>query len=165
MVALDDIVIRNELLPGDIGYVTYLHGLIYSREFGYGLDFESYVAKGLHDFFENFEAGRDAVWVCEHGSKIVGFLSLMNHGEVAQLRYFIIDPDYRGLGLGQKLMDHYMDFLHKTGYTSTYLLTSSDLGAARHLYQKYGFELVEEIDAESFEKPDVLQKYQLKIDS
>ena len=40
-VSLDDISIRTELRPGDIGYVTYLHGVLYHREYGYGVQFES----------------------------------------------------------------------------------------------------------------------------
>lgn len=163
MVPLDDIVIRNELQPGDIGYVISLHGRLYSREFGYGIDFESYVAKGLHDFYESYDPAKDRVWICEHESRIIGFLSLMNRGKSAQLRYFIIDPNYRGIGLGRKLMGLYMDFLRNAGYQSTYLLTSSDLVAARHLYKKYGFDLVEEIESEHFEKPSILQKYELNL--
>ena len=46
-ISLDDISIRTELRPGDIGYVTYMHRNLYHREYGYSLQFESYVAKGL----------------------------------------------------------------------------------------------------------------------
>lgn len=165
MTNLEDIAIRNELRPGDIGYVVYLHGLLYSREYGYGVDFEAYVAKGLHEFYKNYEAGKDRVWICEDGKQVVGFLVLMNRGEAAQLRYFIIHPEYRGMGLGKKLMELYLDFLKETGYKSAYLLTSPDLKAATHLYKKYGFTLVEEIESKTFEKPDILQKYELKISS
>lgn len=165
MVSLEDITIRHDLKPGDIGYVTYLHGLLYSREFGYGIDFESYVAKGLHKLYEGYIAGKDHVWVCEYESKLVGFLSLMGHENVAQLRYFIIHPEYRGIGLGQKLMDQFVEVLRKGDYESSFLLTASELTAARHLYQKYGFVLVEELEAEKFEKPRLLQKYELKLSS
>ena len=39
-ISLDDISIRTELKPGDIGYVIYLHGDLYQREYGYGIQFE-----------------------------------------------------------------------------------------------------------------------------
>ena len=48
--SLNDISIRTELQPGDIGYVTYMHGALYHREYHYGLQFESYVAQGLCEF-------------------------------------------------------------------------------------------------------------------
>ena len=52
-VRLNDINIRNQLHPGDIGYVIYLHGILYKTEYNYGIEFESYVAKGLLEFMEN----------------------------------------------------------------------------------------------------------------
>ena len=68
--------IRSELRPGDIGNVTYLHGHLYSVEYGYGISFEAYVAKGLFEFYENYDVEKDRVWVCEDGERFVGFLLL-----------------------------------------------------------------------------------------
>lgn len=165
MISLDDIAIRNELKPGDIGFITYLHGKLYSEEYGYGIDFEAYVARGLVDYYNSFKPERECVWVCEHDDKIVGFLALKNRGEAAQLRYFLVSPGYRGIGLGNKLMELYLQFLEEAGYGSTYLLTSPDLEAATHLYRKHGFSLVEKIRPGLFQKPKLLHKYELKIDS
>lgn len=165
MISLKEISIRNKLKPGDIGYVTYLHGTLYKQEYGYGVDFEAYVAKGLYHFFTNYQEDKDCVWVCEYDQKIVGFMALMNRGQAAQLRYFIIHPDYRGIGLGNKLMELYLQFLNRAGYDSAYLLTSPDLEAATHLYRKFGFSLVEEIRPGLFKKPELLQKYELIVTS
>ncbi|HYE54504.1 MAG TPA: GNAT family N-acetyltransferase, partial [Chitinophagaceae bacterium] len=41
---LEHISIRTTLKPGDIGYVTYLHGHLYQQEYQYGISFEAYVA-------------------------------------------------------------------------------------------------------------------------
>ena len=99
-VALDEISIRTELQPGDLGYLTYLHGALYTKEYNYGIQFETYVAKGLCEFYEKYNPQKSRVWVCEHNDKIIGFLLLMDRGEAAQLRYFLIEPEYRGIGLG-----------------------------------------------------------------
>ena len=98
-IQLEDITIRTELKPGDIGYVTYMHGSLYGREYNFGISFEAYVAKGLYEFYARYDELLDRVWVAEHEGKIVGFLLLMHRepGE-AQLRYFILDPAYRGMG-------------------------------------------------------------------
>lgn len=163
MASLDEITIRNELRPGDIGYVIYLHGLLYSREYGYGIDFESYVAKGLHEFHSSYDPDVERAWICEYNDKIIGFLLLMNRNEAAQLRYFIIHPDYRGLGLGKKLMELFMEFLAECNYHSCYLLTTPDLDTATFLYKKYGFRLAEERPSREFSKPDVIQKYEFRL--
>src|SRR5258708_4031632 len=103
-IAIEDIVIRTELRPGDIGYVTYLHGDLYKKEYGYGIAFEAYVAQGFYEFYSQYDPGKDRVWVAEHGDRIIGFLLLMHRREdAAQLRYFILAPPYRGVGLGKKL--------------------------------------------------------------
>jgi peptidyl-dipeptidase Dcp len=151
--SLNDITIRTTLKPGDIGYVTYLHGTLYQKEYNYGISFEAYVAKGLHEFYEQYDPKKNRVWVCEHLGKIVGFLLLMNRGDTAQLRYFILLPEYRGIGLGNKLMTLYMSFLKQCGYKSSYLWTTHELYTAAHLYKKFGFSLTEEIDSEAFGKP------------
>ena len=49
-IALNDISIRTTLKAGDLGYITYLHGSMYSSEYGYGISFEAYVGKTLAEF-------------------------------------------------------------------------------------------------------------------
>src|ERR1700722_7351996 len=71
---LDDITCRNDLRPGDLGYIAYLHGQIYAKECGYGLGFEAYVLQGLQEFAHQYDPDRDKVWICEHDNNIVGFL-------------------------------------------------------------------------------------------
>lgn len=162
-ITLPDIKIRTQLKAGDIGYVTYLHGLLYEQEYGFGISFESYVAFGLHEFYQQYDANKDCVWVAEHDNKIVGFLLLMHRPlNAAQLRYFILDPAYRGIGLGKKLITLYMEFFRSKKYSSSYLWTTHELYAAAHLYKSAGFVLTEEIDSTTFGKPLKEQRYDLK---
>lgn len=65
-ISLNDIKIRTELKPGDIGYVIYRHGELYNKEYDYGIEFESYVAEGLSEFYKNYDTSKDRVWICEH---------------------------------------------------------------------------------------------------
>jgi ribosomal protein S18 acetylase RimI-like enzyme len=160
---LADITIRTDLQAGDIGYLTYLHGSLYQAEYNYGLSFEAYVAAGLHEFVMNYDPARSRVWVCTCANTMVGFLALMDRGAAAQLRYFLIAPPFRGLGLGRKLMDAYMAFLHQCGYRSTYLWTTEEQVTAIKLYQSYGFRLSEEKASTAFGKPLVEQRYDLVL--
>jgi peptidyl-dipeptidase Dcp len=159
--SLNDISIRTELQPGDIGYVTYMHGALYHREYDYGLQFESYVAKGLCEFYKRYNPHRNRIWACEHKDRIIGFLLLMDRGKAAQLRYFLIEPEYRGIGLGSKLLNLYMDFLSECGYKQSYLWTTHELTTAAALYKRLGYKLTEERESNSFGRPLTEQRYDL----
>ncbi len=161
---LKDINIRTILQPGDIGYITYLHGHLYKQEYNYGIEFETYVAQGLYEFYNQFDEQKDRVWICEYEGKIIGFLLLIHRGDTtAQLRYFILLPAYRGIGLGKKLMQLYMDFFKKAGYTNCYLWTTHEQETAAWLYRRWGFILTEEKESTAFGKPLKEQRYDLKL--
>jgi DNA-binding MarR family transcriptional regulator/N-acetylglutamate synthase-like GNAT family acetyltransferase len=163
-IKLEDISIRNTMVPSDLGYVVYLHGLLYGIEYGYGIEFEMYVAHGLYEFFQNYDQKKDRVWICEHDKRMIGFLLLMHRdNDAAQLRLFLIEPEYRGIGLGKKLMELFLDFLHRCHYQSAYLWTTHELYAAASLYTRYGFELTEEKESNTFGKLLREQRYDLIV--
>ncbi len=157
-----NVAIRTELRSGDLGFVIYRHGKLYSAENGYGIAFEAYVASGLAEFYRSYDPEKDRVWICEDAGEIIGFLLAMHRGEtVAQLRYFYLEPDARGNGLGGKLMRLFMDFLKEKKYKSAYLWTTNEQTAAAALYEKYGFKLTEEKQSNAFGKPLVEQRFDL----
>jgi GNAT superfamily N-acetyltransferase len=161
---LNDLTIRTDLRPGDLGYVVYRHGVLYSREYDHGVSFEMYVAEGLAEFYRNYDPKLDGVWICGHGDVIVGFLLLMHRDrEVAQLRYFYLEPEYRGMGLGKRLMKLFMEFLVSRNYRTSYLWTTSELDAAASLYMRYGFKLTMEKESTAFGKSLLEQRYDLMI--
>jgi ribosomal protein S18 acetylase RimI-like enzyme len=164
--SIKGITIRTELKPGDLGFVIYRHGRLYARENGYGIAFEAYVAEGLAEFYRSYDAEKDRVWVCQDGDEIIGFLLLMHRGEAtAQLRYFYLEPEYRGIGLGDRLMRLFIDFLKAKGYGSAYLWTTNEQTAAAALYRRYGFELAEEKESGAFGKKLVEQRFELDLQS
>ncbi len=134
----DQIQIRTEFKPGDIGYLTYMHGLFYD----FMPEFEMYVAETLSDFYRKMDLEKERIWLAEDKGKIVGSLALKNTDGFAQLRYFLIDPAYRGIGLGKKLMEHFMDFMREVGYTKSFLLTEGNLKTAAAIYEKHGYQFV-----------------------
>ena len=161
---LPGVEIRTTLAPGDLGYVIHLHGLLYGREHGYGIGFETYVALGMHEFYARYDPARDRVWLCEDRGAIVGSLFLMHRDcGAAQLRYFLLRPEYRGLGLGKRLMELFMEFLRGCGYSSAYLWTTHELSAAAALYRRHGFRLTEEKESSAFGKPLREQRYDLVV--
>ena len=161
---LDEIIIRTEPKAGDLGYIIYLHGDLYGREYGFGRQFEIYVAKGVAEFFEHYEPSRDRMWLAEHGGSIIGTLVLMHRADnTAQLRYFLINPNYRGIGLGKRLMELWMAFAHKAGYERAFLLTADELDAAISLYTRHGFTLTSAHDSTAFGRPLREQRYDAQL--
>lgn len=159
-----NISIRTDLRPGDLGYVVYLHGSMYGVEYKYGISFETYVAKGMYEFYAQYDPQKDRIWICEHNGKIVGFLLGMHRGEdVAQLRYFILLPEYRGVGLGKKMMEMFMEYLHEKNYRSCYLWTTNQQDTAAVLYKRLGFVLTEEKTSDAFGMELMEQRYDLHL--
>jgi GNAT superfamily N-acetyltransferase len=132
--------IRWDLRPGDMGSVIRLHGVLYAREYGYDHTFEGYVAAGLAEVAESFDSRRDRLWVAEQAGEIVGSIAVVKRsaGE-AQLRWFLIAPRFRNLGLGRSLLQLALQFGKDCGYEIIYLWTLRGLESATHLYVSCGF--------------------------
>ncbi len=142
------------LQSGDLGQIAALHGEIYAGEHGFGLGFEAYVMTSLVEFYNQYDLQNDKVWVVEDQGRMVGFLLLMHRSNnQAQLRYFILEKKYRGMGLGRKLIGEWMDFYREKAYTGAYLYTTSGLDSAVHLYESFGFRKVSEKYSEDFGVP------------
>ncbi|MGG1677862.1 GNAT family N-acetyltransferase [Neobacillus sp. NRS-1170] len=130
-------------LPGDVGFVAHLHGRLYEKTYKFGRMFEYYVMKGLTEFMIDTSGGE--LWIAEADGKMVGSIAItQSKDQSAQLRWFILDEDYHGMGIGKRLMETAIDFCKKQGYQHVFLWTVSILETARYLYQKYNFRVTEE---------------------
>ncbi len=158
------ITIRSELRPGDVGYLIYLHGWIYAKECGYNHGFEKYVCKTFYDFFENYHPEKDRFWFAETDGALIGAIAIVGHSrEKAQLRWFILHPDYRGLGLGSTLLRQAMQYCREKGYRQVFLETTADQQTAIRIYTKAGFRKVAEHENNAWGKKLVEQTYELVL--
>jgi ribosomal protein S18 acetylase RimI-like enzyme len=136
--------LRDDLRPGDLGRLVWLHGTVYAQEYGFDLTFEAYVAGPLAKFVRQHSA-RDRLWIAQRGARIVGCIAVVGISATeAQLRWFLVDPAARGQGLGRALLDVAVRFCTTCGYESAFLWTVSALTAAARLYHELGFAKVEE---------------------
>jgi len=136
--------IRSHIEPGDIGYIIYLHGLLYAREYRLDHTFESFVAERIGQFGQQYDASKDYFAVAEIDDRIVG--SIMIQGlpdNTGMLRFFLVHPDARGRGLGKEFMTRALEFCRERGFDKIFLSTISELKAAIHLYEQAGFECTE----------------------
>lgn len=162
---INDIIIRTELKPGDLSYISYKQTLLYKEEHNFGIEFEAYAFAGMYEFYENYNPQKDRIWICEHNTKIVGSLLLMHkENNSSQLRFFYVDKEYRGIGLGKRLMQLYKDFFKEKGYKSSFLWTFQGLDSAISLYTRHGFRLAEEKKTETFGKIENEQRFDYSID-
>jgi GNAT superfamily N-acetyltransferase len=156
--------LRHSLKPGDIGYLTYLHGTVYAREFGYDTTFEAYVASGLAEFVESFDPKKDRIWLVEaKKQRIVGSMAIVGRsGRRAQLRWFFVHPDYRGHGIGRTLLKVALQF-SKRKYKTVFLWTTSELDTARHLYIDSGFKKTHEKEHWQWGKTIREERYDVRL--
>jgi GNAT superfamily N-acetyltransferase len=155
--------IRTHLLPGDIGSIVYLHGILYAREYNFDHTFEAYVAGPLATF-ALAPSDRQRIWIAEHEGKVVGCIAIVEAApEIAQLRWFLVDPSMRGIGLGRKLIEASVEFCRDAGYSRIILWTVSALTAAAHLYRALGFEIVERISGTHWGVEVIEEKYEREV--
>ena len=60
------------------------------------------------------------------------------------LRWFIVSEVLQGTGLGRRLLNTAIEHCRERDYGGVYLHTFEGLTAARHLYEQYGFQLVDQ---------------------
>jgi len=128
--------------PEDLDYIITRHREVYGAEYGFNSVFGDYVEEYVRKFNECHDSTKENIWVAEEKGKPVGVIALVRVDDnTAQLRWFLVEPEMRGRGLGHRLMRTAIGFCKEKGYKHVYLLTVDILETARHLYRHYGFNL------------------------
>lgn len=144
---MSEVEIVRGYIPGSIGRVAELHGAYYHENWGFGLFFESKVAAELAGFLERYDVQRDGFWTASLAGRVEGSITIDGihaDAEGAHLRWFIMSDALRGRGIGNQLIDTAIEHCQSKGYSKVYLWTFEGLNAARRLYEKADFTLVEQ---------------------
>lgn len=150
--------------PGDMGLVVHQQTAIYSREYGWNSEFEALVSEVVAKYLREFDPTGERCWIAEKDGKVVGSVFIIRHDETtAKLRMLYVDASARGLGIGNRLVEECLRFARDVGYKKMILWTTSNLVDARRLYQRAGFELVEEEPIHSFGKDLVSQTWAIAL--
>lgn len=153
------------LEPGDLGMVTARQAILYAEEYGWNSDYEALVARILADFHQSFDPTRDAAWIAEMDGQMAGSIFLVHGDEpdVGKLRLLYVERDARGAGVGKMLVAACVNRARAVGYKRLDLWTNSVLTAARRIYERAGFVLVDEAPHHSFGKDLTGQTWSLAL--
>ncbi|VTO84508.1 unnamed protein product [Fusarium graminearum] len=145
--------------PGLLARCLEMHITHYHPVNSWGLAFETSVAAAWADLIQRLETNpRNQVFAAVQETddpaaftqKIVGTILVdaenMKQPGMAQIRGFIVDERARGLGVGKKLLNAAMDFVQEQGFDRVSLYTSRTQETSLFLYNKAGFQIVEDVE-------------------
>lgn len=97
---------------------------------------------------ESFNGERSRYFVAEYSGKVVGgagIQQLKGAGpEVCELQKMYLQKDFRGKGVGRKLLEKCLDFAKSADFKQCYLESLPELKDALKLYSAAGFKYVPE---------------------
>jgi len=127
------------------------HGALYAAEYGWDETFEALVARIVADYVDHRDAAREAAWIAEVDGAPAGCVfCVAKDKRTAQLRLLLVEPNARGSGIGARLVEECLRFARAAGYAQITLWTNDVLTAARRLYERAGFELIDSEAHHSF---------------
>ena len=144
--ANDAITIRS-FVQSDIEYVISRHKTLYYAERHLSGTFSEYVDHIVYQFVHQFDPQTDCLNILECNGAPAGSIAIVKvDDETAQLRFFMLEPEMRQRGFGNKLMDMALQFCRDKGYKKVFLLTITAQVIARHVYETHGFHKVSSND-------------------
>ena len=117
--------------------------------------FEDKVAREMGEYLSRYNAAKDSVLWGGDRDRVTGSITIdgsdpaLASGQ-AHLRWFILHDSLAGQGLGGRMICQSIQFSRNASFSSVYLTTFKGLGVAMSLYEKAGFEIVEEQAGETW---------------
>jgi putative acetyltransferase len=116
------------------------------REFGFGANVGG-ALRDLENASVTYGGDRAGFWVAEEDGQILGTIAIRpKENASCELKRLYVSASARGRGMGSALYAHAEAFARNAGYEKIWLDSSRKFTAARKLYEKNGFVLVEELD-------------------
>ena len=149
----------------DISYVIDRQLSLYESERQFTTEiWKKYLTQGVISLIENFNPDKDCMLILECDGNASGCIAITHTEEsVAQLRYFFLEPELRGLSAGKNLLDTALNFCREKKYSHVFLWTVSAQESARKLYKNAGFNITETSKNESWGSLVLEEKWDLDL--
>lgn len=90
------------------------------------------------------ENGR--IWAALKNEVIIGTVSVVDEGERLYIRSMAVSPSAQELGIGQKLLEEIENYAAEENFEKLFLYTTPFLYGAIRLYERNGFERLEDVE-------------------
>ncbi|NDR59242.1 GNAT family N-acetyltransferase [Aliiruegeria sabulilitoris] len=131
----------NPREPGATSLLKASHGLmeeLYPSDANYFLPIDALCMPGIH------------FYVAERGGRSLGCAALAEREGYGEIKSMFVDPDARGMGMADRLLEQLTSVARERGITLLRLESGKTLELAHRLYRRHGF-----VECERFgEYPD-----------
>lgn len=160
----NDIITIRPFTQSDIEYVISRHKTLYYAERHLSGTFSAYVDEIVYRFVNNFDPKTDCLNILECNGIPAGSVAIAKADtETAQLRFFMLEPEMRQRGYGNRLMDMALDFCREKGYKKVFLLTITAQVVARHVYETHKFHKVASYDKSEWGEGVIEERWELLL--
>jgi len=116
-------------------------------EYGGNRPGTAYYDKEINDMFASYDKQGAAYFVAVNNKAVVGGGGIQplkgSNENICELQKVYLNKDYRGQGIGRKIVELCIEFAEKMGYDAIYLETFPNMKGAQILYKKKGFVFLE----------------------
>jgi len=117
----------------------------------YPFDKSAYSDSDLLHIGDTYGGDRNAFFVVEEGSEIVGTVGVKKDSQdEALVRRLFVDAKHRGRGYGTELLDRAVSFCSEKGYRRVYFRCTDRMAGAMRLCVKKGFKETEKLEVSGF---------------
>lgn len=160
----NDVITIRSFTQSDIEYVISRHKTLYYAERHLSGTFSAYVDEIVYRFVEKYNAQTDVLKILECNGVPAGSIAIAKADDsTAQLRFFMLEPEMRQRGYGNRLIDMALNFCRTKGYKKVFLLTITAQVIARHVYETHGFHKVSSNDKSEWGEGVVEECWELDL--
>lgn len=160
----NDIISIRPFTQSDIEYVISRHKTLYYAERHLSDVFSAYVDQIVYEFADKFDPNTDCLNILECNGIPAGSIAVARVDDsTAQLRFFMLEPEMRKRGYGNRLIDLALSFCREKGYKKVFLLTITAQIVARHIYETHGFRRVWSRDKSEWGEGVIEERWDLEL--